>query len=197
MTAEVSAWLGAALGNMPGGIGRVLRRVFFRRRLGGVGPGLYCETGVIVQGHENITLGAGVALFRNCALYAERGMCRIGDRTGIGINAMLDANDRGEIVIGADVLIAANTVLRASNHEYRDPGRPIREQGHTGGRIVVEDDVWIGANVVVVPDVIIGAHAIVGAGAVVTRDIPPWSIAGGVPARVLARRPGAPAELAV
>jgi galactoside O-acetyltransferase len=169
-------------------MGRILRRLVLKRRLRAVGIRLHCETGVEIRGHENISLGDHVALGLRSGVYAERGICRIGDRTGVGINTMIDASEGGEISIGRDVLIATNTVLRASNHAYRDPTKPITKQGHTGGRIIVGDDVWIGANVVVVPDVVIGAHAVVGAGAVVTRDVAEWSIVGGVPARVIGSR---------
>ena len=185
---EAREWLGAIMRHVPGSVGRVLRRSVLRLRLKALGRRLYCETGVIVQGHKTIWLGDHVVLMRGSSVYAELGLCRIGDRASVGMNTMIDANDGGEIIIGNDVLIAINTVLRASNHESGDPTRPIREQGHTGGRIVIEDDVWIGANVVIVPDVTIGSHSIVGAGAVVTRDVPPWSIVGGVPARVIGSR---------
>jgi acetyltransferase-like isoleucine patch superfamily enzyme len=64
----------------------------------------------------------------------------------------------------------------------------IREQGHSGGKIVIEDDVWIRANAVITPDVIIGKGAVVAAGAVVTSDVPPYQIVGGVPAKTIANR---------
>jgi galactoside O-acetyltransferase len=90
--------------------------------------------------------------------------------------------------IGADCLIGQNTVLRASDHEYKAIDVPIINQGRTGGKIVVEDDVWIGANVVVTRNVCIGAHSVVAAGAVVTKDIEPYSIVGGVPAKLIGKR---------
>ena len=62
---------------------------------------------------------------------------------------------------------------------------PIRYQGHTGGTILLENGVWIGANVVVTRNVTIGANSIIAAGAVVTKDIPRYVVAGGVPAKVL------------
>jgi acetyltransferase-like isoleucine patch superfamily enzyme len=61
-------------------------------------------------------------------------------------------------------------------------------QDHTGGTIEIGDDVWIGANAVIVPDVKIGSHAIIAAGAVVTRDVPEYAIAAGVPARTIGDR---------
>jgi len=125
---------------------------------------------------------------RYSALDARNGTLQIGDRVSINSNVLLDASDNGRIIIGSDVLIGPNVVLRASNHVFKDKDRPINQQGHTGGYILVQDDVWIGANVVVVPNVTIGAHAVVAAGAVVTSDVEPWTVVGGVPARVISRR---------
>lgn len=68
-------------------------------------------------------------------------------------------------------------------------GRGAENPLRFGGRIVIGNDVWLGANVVVVANVSIGDHAIVGAGAVVTRDVEPWTIVGGVPARPIGKRP--------
>jgi galactoside O-acetyltransferase len=98
---------------------------------------------------------------------------------------MIDAGEFGEIVIGNDVLIASNAVIRASNHNYERMDLPINQQGHQGGRIIIGDDVWISANVVIVSNVTIGQGAVIGAGAVVTKDIPPYAFAGGVPAKII------------
>ncbi|MCE9640174.1 MAG: hypothetical protein K8S22_08520 [Betaproteobacteria bacterium] len=65
---------------------------------------------------------------------------------------------------------------------------PINNQGHAAGVIDVADDVWIGANTVILPDVSIGKGAIIGAGSVVTKDVPAYSIAAGVPAKVIGTR---------
>jgi galactoside O-acetyltransferase len=89
------------------------------------------------------------------------------------------------IEIGNDVLIGPNVVFRASNHNYNDKNTLIRLQGHTGGRIVIEDDVWIASNVVILPNVRVGKGAVIAAGAVVNKDVPSYSLAGGVPAQII------------
>jgi len=80
------------------------------------------------------------------------------------------------------VLIGPNVVMRASNHNYERIDIPIRNQRHIPGRILIKEDVWIGANVVILPDVTIERGAIVAAGAVVTTDVNEYDIVGGVPA---------------
>ena len=122
----------------------------------------------------------------NCCLYAhDNGKINIGKRVSINSNVILGAANDGEINIGNDVLIGPNVVIRASNHRYELKSIPINKQGHTGGKIIIEDDVWIGANVVILPNVSVGKGAVIGAGAVVNRDIPPSALAGGVPAKVI------------
>jgi acetyltransferase-like isoleucine patch superfamily enzyme len=112
-----------------------------------------------------------------------------GDVT-IGAHCSLNAGAAtiGRVRIGDFVRIAAYVVLVGENHGIDDLEQPIAVQPLTSLGVVVEDDVWIGANATIVDDVTIGAHSVVGAGAVVTRDVPPWSVVGGVPARVLRDR---------
>nr|WP_305000400.1 acyltransferase [Kribbella sp. VKM Ac-2527] len=96
---------------------------------------------------------------------------------------------RGKVSIGGGVRIGAHTSLLAFNHGTA-PDQPIFRQPHTARGITVGDDVWIGSNAIVLDGVTIGPHSIVGAGAVVTKDVDPWSIVAGNPARKLRdRRP--------
>lgn len=191
---EARVWFDFFVRNIPGRVGMLVRRLVWGRRFGCVGKGLYLEEGVIVRGCKSTFLGDGTLLSRGSSLYSEGGVCRIADRFALGIGSMVDANDGGEIIIGDDVIIATGCVLRASNHEFRDPASVILKQGHRGGRIIIGNDVWIAANVVILPNVVIGDHSIVAAGAVVNRDVEPWSIVGGVPARVIGTRPHTPPD---
>ncbi|MET7686629.1 acyltransferase [Streptomyces sp. NPDC005483] len=94
---------------------------------------------------------------------------------------------RGTVVLGAGVRVGAHTSLLGFNHSMA-PDRPVFRQPLTSRGIRVGDDVWIGSNVIVVDGVTIGDHCVIGAGAVVTRDLPAWSVAAGNPARVLRDR---------
>lgn len=94
----------------------------------------------------------------------------------------------GGLTIGDSVRIASHSVFIPANHNFNDLSKPIRQQGETRLGIVIEDDVWIGTGVRVLDGVRIGRGSVIGAGAVVTKSIPPNSLAVGIPARVVGRR---------
>ncbi|MBI3783871.1 MAG: acyltransferase [Deltaproteobacteria bacterium] len=122
----------------------------------------------------------------------------IGSGSMVGENCFLDGFSG--LTIGRNVLVAHNASLIAEDHGFATRKIPIRRQPKTVGPILVGDDVWIGCGARVLKGVTIGQGAIVAAGAVVTTDVIPYSIVGGVPARMLAMRPddteADPAELA-
>ncbi|OIR12133.1 2,3,4,5-tetrahydropyridine-2,6-dicarboxylate N-acetyltransferase [mine drainage metagenome] len=91
----------------------------------------------------------------------------------------------GPITIGNNVIFAQNIVASALNHEYRDIHIPIHEQKILKAAIVIEDECWVAANAVITSGVTIGKHSVVAAGAVVTKNIPPYSVAVGNPAKVI------------
>lgn len=91
----------------------------------------------------------------------------------------------GPVKIGNDVIFAQNIVASGLNHIYTDVTLPIHRQNVTTALITVEDECWIGANVVLTAGITIGKHSVIAAGAVVTKDIPAYSVAVGNPARVI------------
>ena len=110
----------------------------------------------------------------------------IGKRSSLNQGCLINA--AGGIKIGNYVRIAAYTVMNSVDHEYKDKNEKIYKQGYIKGRIVIEDDVWIGACVIITKGVRIGRGSIIGAGSLVNKDIPPYSIAVGVPAVVKKKR---------
>lgn len=116
--------------------------------------------------------------------------CRLRGEVSVGSDSSLNVGvvTIGKVTIGDGVRIAPYVVLVGESHVFADPDVPIHKQGLTSTGVIVEDDVWVGANATVVDGVTIGAHSVVGAGAVVTRSVPPHSVVGGVPARVLRSR---------
>ncbi len=105
----------------------------------------------------------------------------IGDRSKIGISNVVI----GPIKIGNDCILAQNIVLSGLNHGYEDVNISPEDQPITATEIIVEDEVWIGANAVVVAGVTIGKHSVVAAGSIVTKDVPAYSVVGGNPAKIL------------
>jgi acetyltransferase-like isoleucine patch superfamily enzyme len=185
---ELAEWINECISRAPGRTGMLVRRWAMQARLRGLGFGASFEPGTIVDGASNVEIGSQFHLMRNSSLRAADGKLIIGSRVSVNCNVQINASDGGINTIGDDCLIRPNVVLRASNHVYESLETPVAWQGHRGGFIVIEDDVWIGSNVVVVPNVRVGAHAIVAAGAVVTRDVGNACVLAGVPARVIKRR---------
>ena len=105
----------------------------------------------------------------------------IGDHTRIGLHNTII----GPVVIGSHVNLAQGITITALNHIFSDPQKRIDEQGVSTDQVIIEDDTWIGANAVILPGVTIGRHSVIAAGAVVTKDIPPHSLAAGIPAKII------------
>ena len=107
----------------------------------------------------------------------------IGDYTRIGIHNTII----GPVTIGSHVNLAQGITVTALNHNFEDTNERIDLQGITTKQVIINDDVWIGANAVILPGVTIGRHAVVAAGAVVTTDVPENTVVGGVPAKIIKR----------
>jgi acetyltransferase-like isoleucine patch superfamily enzyme len=161
-------WLGWLVRSFPGALGFGLRHLLCRL--------VFARTAGVVF------------LYPGARLMHAYGI-RAGANLRINSGAFIDA--RGGLTIGNDVLIGPNVVIVTSQHQWDDPTLPIVAQGHREAPVRIGDDVWIGGNAVVTPGVTIGTGSVVGAGAVVTADVPPYTIVGGVPARVIGHRPQA------
>lgn len=120
-----------------------------------------------------------------CVIDNGVGDVRIGHHTLVGMRNTLI----GPLTIGNHVILAQNIVLSGLNHRYEDTLMPISLQGVSKNEIIIEDDSWIGANCVITAGVRIGRHAVVAAGSVVTKDVPPFTIVGGCPAKVIKQIP--------
>jgi acetyltransferase-like isoleucine patch superfamily enzyme len=174
------------------------------------------ENGVRLRFAGNIRLGRNVYLDQGVYLHACPQGIAIGDNSFVMHGAVLHVYNFRDlphafIRIGRDSLIGELNVLRgqggitigdrvytaplvqmlAVNHVFDDPARPIIAQGITAEGIVVEDDAWIGAGAILTDGVRVGRGAVVAAGAVVTQDVPPHTVVGGIPARVLREITGA------
>ena len=109
-------------------------------------------------------------------------MIEIGHNSGIGVDCRVPANLR----IGNDVMMGPEVLVIGRNHKFEEVGTPMRLQGYREAQpVIIEDDVWLGARVILLPGVRIGRGAIVGAGSVVAKDVPPFAICAGNPARII------------
>jgi acetyltransferase-like isoleucine patch superfamily enzyme len=116
-----------------------------------------------------------------CCINNAVGDVVIGDHTRIGIHNTVI----GPVTIGSHVNLAQGITVTALNHNYKETGKRIDQQGVSTNPVVIGDDVWIGANAVILPGVTIGNHCVIAAGAVVTKDVPPHSLVAGVPAKII------------
>lgn len=208
----------ALVGWVPTPLGLALRGVLYRliMHMEGVAA---IERNVRLRVASNIHLAHGVYLDEQTYLHATPRGIWIGENSIVMHGAILHVYNfrdipQAGIKIGRDCLVGEYSVIRgqggveigdrvytspftqiiAVNHVFDDPQRPFVDQGITAQGIVIEDDVWLGAGAVVTDGVRVGRGAVVAAGAVVTRDVPPHTVVGGVPARVIKEIDGSGVE---
>ncbi len=161
--------------------------------------------------HREVSIDRSCMISPDARICPRQGKIVIGAETQVALGAAIQGNvsighhssvqaytsligygkagePQGQITIGSYVRIAPYVFILAANHRFADPDRPIHHQGLEFAPVTIEDDVWIGAHVVVVAGTTIGQGSVIGAGAVVTKDIPSYSIAVGVPAKVIRSR---------
>lgn len=132
--------------------------------------------------HNLLHCGANVYFHKYCVLEGKE-FISIGNNVALG--AFLHIWGQGGVTIGNDVMIAAHTSITSLTHDYTDSEMIKTIIKKT---VIIEDDVWIGGNVVICPGVRIGKGAVIGAGSVVLKDIKPYTINAGVPARFIKDR---------
>jgi acetyltransferase-like isoleucine patch superfamily enzyme len=153
-----------------------------------LGHGVYLDEGVYLHAcPQGIEIGPQTIVMHGAVLhvYNFRDMPQSGIKIGkdslIGEYSVI--RGQGGVTIGDRVYTSPFTQIIAVNHVFDDPNRPFIEQGITAQGIIIEDDVWLGAGVIITDGVKVGKGAVVAAGAVVTKDVPPHTVVGGVPAK--------------
>lgn len=151
-----------------------------------------CETKDITIG-ENCYVSPEASLTKTIALGDQTGIASgavLRGRITFGKNCTVNAYTQvvGKVTIGNDVRIASLVSIYGHNHGFDDLNTPITKQKGSEKGITIEDDVWVGASAVILDGVTIHAHSIIAAGAIVTKDVPPYSIVGGNPAKLIRDR---------
>jgi acetyltransferase-like isoleucine patch superfamily enzyme len=196
--------------DMRGAIGIFFRNLFYPFLFKNVGKGVSFGKSITVRHPHKISIGDNVAIDDYCVLDAKgldnNGItlednifigrnsilsCKNGDivlekNVVVGFNSEIFSGSR--VVIGENTLIAAYVYIIGGGHDYSRVDIPVSEQEKPSYGIKVEKNCWIGAGTMVFDGVTVGEDTIIGAGAVVSKDIPPFSIAAGMPARVVKSR---------
>jgi len=137
--------------------------------------------------HEeaSLTIGAGVQVLQDSWLIAHPGDTMVlHEKVFLSQHCTVS----GSVHIGKNTLVAGYATIIDSDHVIADTARPIMEQGGVSSPIIIGEDVWIGTHAIVLRGVSIGDHAVIAANSVVTRDVPAWAVAAGVPARAIRDR---------
>jgi acetyltransferase-like isoleucine patch superfamily enzyme len=142
---------------------------------------------------EGISFGADVSIGRGTLIRpsgyygGEVGIgLRFGDRSSIGPGGYIGCS--GRVVVGNDVMMGPGVSIFSEDHNFSSISATIKEQGVTRSFAIIEDDVWIGSGSTITAGVTVGRGSVVAAGSVVTRDVAPYTLVGGVPARVIRDR---------
>ncbi len=161
--------------------------------------------------HKNVTIPKTCLIHPGAKIHPRNGSIHFGNHCLVGHGAIIQGNvhladhcsvqpytiltgygtcedKSGQITIGHNVRIASHGMIIAANHNFSDPNKPIHGQGLSHKAITIEDGVWVGGRVNITAGVTIGHDSVIGAGSVVTKDIPPMSIAVGVPAKIAKKR---------
>ena len=186
---EIRSWVEFLINNIPGNLGFSLRKNYYRNFFNGTLDNCRIQRGFIAECSKNIYFGNNIYLGYDCKIFAsDDSKILIGDNFTCNSNVMINSRGLGEIRIGKNVLIGPNSVIRSNNHNFKISKKPINQQGMSVGKITIGDDVWIGSNVVILPNIKIGKGSVIAAGAVVTSDVAPFKIMGGIPAKEIGRR---------
>lgn len=174
-------------GWIPTIIGRKIRRIVYRPFFK-TASNFNIDSGVVIRGFSNISIGKNVSIAQRCYIMAhDGGRLKIGANASINVCSHINAAS-GVINIGNDTILGPEVLLRSANHTFSDNKIPIRKQASVSKPIIIGKDCWISARVIVVPGVKINDGAVIGAGAIVTKDIPQYTVAVGMPASPIKSR---------
>ena len=159
---ELIMWLQHFLKFVPGKTGCFYRKFFLPYKSG---SSSFIWDGVHIDSPSKLTIGNNVSINRGCII-----------------------NAGGDVSVSDDVLIGPEVIIYSQNHIYKNLEKKISEQGYLTSSVLISDNVWIGARSIILPGVKIGSNSIIGAGSVVTKDVPSNCIYAGNPAKLIKQR---------
>src|SRR6266566_4034446 len=131
-------------------------------------------------------LGTKVVIENNFNCWGMKNS-EIGSYSYINHDVEIDAQ-YNMVTIGKEVMIGSHVYIGTINHGHQDFDKPMSRQSSISGKVAIKDDVWIGTKAIILPGITIGRVAIIGAGAVVTKDVPQYAIVGDIPAKIIKYR---------
>lgn len=161
--------------------------IFVSKENTNLGKHISIQDNVFIQSNGTISLGDSTIIKRDAYLIINTGSLIAGKNCGIGKRSEISVNG-GKIKLGDNVRLASNVFITNANHKIEDIHTPIMEQGILTNDVIIEDDVWIGHGAIILPGVVIGRSSVIGAGSVVTKNVPDYSIVAGNPAKVIRKR---------
>jgi acetyltransferase-like isoleucine patch superfamily enzyme len=135
---------------------------------------------------SNVTIKSGTIIECTGVIRSLGEGLTIGNNVGISQNCFIQV--RGSVSIGSNVMFGPYVSIFSENHSFEDPHRLLVEQSESRKGVIIEDDVWIGSGAKILDGVRIGKGSVIAAGSIVTRNIPEYSIAMGIPAKVIKNR---------
>jgi acetyltransferase-like isoleucine patch superfamily enzyme len=198
---------------LPGALGVLLRGKFYPMLFSKIGKGVVFGNNIVIRHPKKIVIGSNVIIDdnvlldakgsessgitlkddvfigRNSILSCKGGEIILEDRANVGFNCEIFSSNK--VIIGKDNLIAAYTyIVGGGNYKLERTDIPINQQPDFDGKggVITEEDVWLAAHVVLLDGTKVGKGSVIAAGAIVSGEIPPYSIAGGVPAKVIRNR---------
>jgi acetyltransferase-like isoleucine patch superfamily enzyme len=201
--------LTSVLGNLGGALGYVLRGKCYPWIFGQVGARTVFGRGLVIRSPKRISLGERVMIDDGVVLDAKgaTSSIQLGNQILLGRQSILSCNEaqirigdfvsigpfcffacKSLIEIGSNVSIGSGAQLMAGGHAADDPDVPVIRQARTAKGITIHDGAWIGTGAIILDGVSVGHNSVVGAGAVVNKDVPPWTVVLGNPARVVQKR---------
>jgi acetyltransferase-like isoleucine patch superfamily enzyme len=187
VSSEIILWFEAFIRFLPGAIGSRIRRAWFNWRFD-LNAKHFIGFGTVFVLADSMNFEGRVLLAEYCYFNADGGSIVVGNNVAFNRGVHINAACGGKIQIGNNSLIGPGVVMRTANHQFSRVDINIQDQGHIVADIIIGSDCWIGANAIVLGGVRIGNGSVVGAGSVVSRDIPPMSVAVGIPAKVIKNR---------